>query len=227
MNWYRLESRRFFASAATAFRAPDSTDLFGYGGNPDLQPERSLGLEAGVRHRPAAGHQLSASLFYTRIKDLIQFVDPDGFLGPDPGTNRNVDRVRIPGVELGYRFERGSWGLGVETILQNPENQDTGRTLARRARKSLTANLTYRRGDYALIVDLLASDKRNDSPYTDETLAGYTVVNIAGVYRLDRRWNLEARLENLFDKHYEMAKDFPAQPRIAYVGVRFASGQGD
>ena len=33
------------ASAGTAFRAPDATDLYGFGGNPDLDPEESQSLE--------------------------------------------------------------------------------------------------------------------------------------------------------------------------------------
>ena len=49
---------------------------------------------------------------------------------------------------------------------------------------------------------MLASGKRNDSAFSERTLAGYTVVNLSGRLHLDRRWTLEAQVENLFDKHY-------------------------
>ena len=39
---------------------------------------------------------------------------------------------------------------------------------------------------------------------------------------LDRRWTLEAQVENLFDKDYETAGGFQAPPRIAYLGLRYS-----
>ena len=61
-----------FALAGTGFRAPDATDRFGFGGNPDLEPEHSRNYEAGVRYawRPAS---LRFSAFQNEIDDLIEF----------------------------------------------------------------------------------------------------------------------------------------------------------
>ena len=49
---------RLFASPAPGFRAPDATDRFGFGGNPDLEPERSTNYEIGCAS--AIGEQQSA-----------------------------------------------------------------------------------------------------------------------------------------------------------------------
>ena len=43
-----------------------------------------------------------------------------------------------------------------------------------------------------------------------------------GRLHLDRRWTLEAQVENLFDKDYETAGGFQAPPRIAYLGLRYS-----
>ncbi len=214
--------RRLLASAASAFRAPNSADLYGFGGNPDLDPETSRGFELGLHQGLGPGQQLVATLFYTRIDDLIEFVDPDDFLGPQPGRNYNVDEARISGLELGYEYGQGPWSLQLEGVLQDPKNLTTGQTLARRAKRSLSANLAWRPHRWEFGVNLLASSKRNDSAFSERTLAGYTLVNLSGRLHLDRRWTLEARVENLFDKDYETAGGFQAQPRIAYLGLRFS-----
>jgi hypothetical protein len=83
------------------------TDLYGYGGNPDLDPERSFNIEAGVRRRFDGGHALSLSAFRNEIDDLIEFV----VLSYDPfaGQNRNVDRARIDGIgRLRHASGRGT-----------------------------------------------------------------------------------------------------------------------
>ena len=93
---------RVTLSGGKAFRAPDSTDRFGFGGNPDLHPEVSEQVEISVRQKLGERQQLSLSAFDNHIRDLINYVviDFDTF----DGENRNVDRARIKGVELGYQF---------------------------------------------------------------------------------------------------------------------------
>src|SRR5690606_37792953 len=48
------------ASAGTGFRAPDATDRYGFGGNPDLDPEESTSYE--VAWRQALGERQSFTL---------------------------------------------------------------------------------------------------------------------------------------------------------------------
>ena len=93
---------RVTLSGGTAFRAPDSTDRFGFGGNPDLDPEVSEQVEISVRQKLGEHHQLSLSAFDNRIEDLIDYViiDFDTF----EGQNQNVERAHIKGVELGYNL---------------------------------------------------------------------------------------------------------------------------
>jgi len=90
---------RVTLSGGTAFRAPDSTDRFGFGGNPDLDPEVSEQVELTVRQKIGDRHHLSLSAFDNRIDDLIDYVVTD-FVTFD-GQNENIERARIKGVELG------------------------------------------------------------------------------------------------------------------------------
>jgi vitamin B12 transporter len=207
----------FSAAAATGFRAPDSSDRFGFGGNPDLDPETSRGVELALRYRPAPGHSISVGAFHTDLDDLINFYDPDGFLGPVAGRNENVDRARIQGIELRYERRNGPWRGAIEFALQDPVNRDTGRQLARRAERSASVQLGYTRERYRAGVNALASSSRPDSDFSNTVNAGYTVVDLYGGLRLAPGWWLQGRIDNLFDRDYVLADGFNTQPRALFV----------
>ncbi|MGD9408109.1 MAG: TonB-dependent receptor, partial [Gammaproteobacteria bacterium] len=80
---------RFTVGAGRAFRAPTSLELYGYGGNPGLDPEVSRNVDISLTKRVGSRHEFRAGAFRNRIDDLIEFVftDPDSFTGE----NRNVD----------------------------------------------------------------------------------------------------------------------------------------
>jgi len=223
LGWgYHLnDNTRLSADIGTAYRAPDSTDLFGFGGNPDLDPERSRSIELGVRHGLDKRQELKATLFHTQIKDLIAFHDPDGFFGPQPGQNVNLEHARITGLEVGYEYASGPWRFGMEALFQEPKDRDTNRLLPRRARRTLTAHIDYIAPKWDLRTELVAASRRNDSAFNTLEMAGYGVVNMSGRYRLSRNILLEGRAVNLFDKEYELASGYRTQDRIAYLGVRF------
>jgi len=93
------------AGVGRGFRAPGTSDLYAFGGNPDLQPEISRSIDFGLKYRPHPEHELGLALFHTEIDDLIEFFDPDGFIGALPGRNENIGDARIRGAELGWRPE--------------------------------------------------------------------------------------------------------------------------
>lgn len=206
---YRLSATtRLTASAGTAFRAPDSSDRFGFGGDPDLEPEESLNFEIGLRHRLSPAQRLSLSLFHNDIDDLITFTDSQ---------MSNIGKARIRGIEAGYGFAAGGWRAALEAIIQDPENRDSGNQLPRRAKRSLTASLGYDAGSWQLGADLLATSRRKDSDFSDTELAGYGLVNLTAAMRLAPAWTLRARVENLFDQDYTLAEGFNTAERSYFL----------
>ena len=212
------------AAAGTGFRAPDATDRFGYGGNPDLRPERSRNLELGLRYRLDAHRQVEVNLFQNRIDDLISFYDPDGFLGPVPGRNQNIDAARIRGLEASFRYRRGPWRFRLEGLLQDPENLRNGAQLARRAKRGLNATLDYDRGRFRGGVELQARSARPDSDFSSVVNAGYTLVHGYAAWRLSPDWWLRARVENLFDRDYTLADRFNTRGRALFVSLDYRGG---
>ena len=121
-----LNGWRVTAAAGTGFRAPDATDRFGFGGNPSLRSEESQNVELGVDRRFGKAHVLRLSAFRNDIDDLIEFVfDPVTF----DGENLNVAKARVTGIDASYRWRNSLWELGVDALLQDPEDVQTGEQL--------------------------------------------------------------------------------------------------
>lgn len=211
---------RLIAAAATGFRAPDATDRFGFGGDPDLAPEESRNLELGLRQQLAGAHALSLAAFDNRIEQLIEFVCLDAFCFT--GENRNVARARIRGIEAGWRWRPGAWSATVEGIVQDPIDETTGERLARRAGKSLTASLSRRLGRVDLGGDLLAQGRREDSAFSATVNGGYAIWNATAGWQALPGLMLQARGENLLDKDYATAAGFRSPGRAGYLTLRYA-----
>ena len=207
---------RLVASAGTAFRAPDSTDRFGFGGNPDLDPERSRNYELALRHLIGERHQLGLSVFRNDIDDLIQFVvtDPETF----EGQNFNVEEARIEGVELTYEYAGEDWRARVEGSLQDPRNRTDDSQLIRRTRESLTISLVKTFGPVELGLDTLTAGKRKD--FGGVTLDGYTLLNATARWFVTDAWTVQASLENALDEQYELANGFNTADRSLLVATR-------
>ena len=211
---------RVVLSGGKAFRAPDSTDRFGFGGNPDLDPEVSRQVELSVRQKVGERHQLSLSAFDNRIRDLINFViiDFDTF----EGQNQNVDRARIKGAELGYRYAGEAWHVRGELTLQDPRDETTDVRLLRRSRESLVFAVNRDVGALDLGLDVAAFGNRKDFGFpVNETLDSYALVNATVRYRATPALTLQGRVENLLDEDYVFAVGYRTEGRAYTVGVRY------
>jgi len=206
-------------AAGTAFRAPDATDLFGFGGNPDLEPEESESLEASWRQRIGARQSFSLTLFRTEIDELIEFVvtDPETF----EGENRNVDRARIEGAEAEWRYDSDAWSARASATLQDARDTATDLRLLRRARENFTLALARRLRGHEFAVDLLYAGERRDFGFpADISLPAYWLANLSARVSLSERWTMLARMENLFDEDYELASGFNTMGRSLFVSLR-------
>ena len=215
----------------TAFRAPTASERFlsfpdfGFFANPDLDPEKSRNLEASLKARIDAAQTVAFSVYQNRIKDLIAFTsDPVTF----EGTNVNIDRAKITGVEMDYHYAQGPWNLGLNANVQKAENEGTGERLLRRASKSLSAQLGRKFGPHHLGLQLQAVGDRPDAdfdPVTFEQLrvknGGYGLVTLLGEAQLLPRLTLGARVENLLDHDYQTVFGYRQSGIAGYGTLRY------
>ncbi len=225
LGYHFADGTSVYASAGTGYKAPSFFDLFGFGGNAGLNPEKSTNYEVGIKHRINTGNRLSLTAFWNDIDDLINFVDPDGFGGPLPGQNINIDKARIRGVEVEYHYAFGHWSGYVSGTYQNPEDRATNDQLSRRAKKSLTATLDYRTGPYQFGGHFLATGERDDSAFNTTVLRGYGVLDLNASKKINPNLTVRGRLENVFDKDYQTAGGFKTQGRAVFLNLDF-SGKG-
>ncbi|RPI14916.1 MAG: TonB-dependent receptor [Lysobacterales bacterium] len=220
---YVFDGTMLYGLAGTGFRAPDATDRYGFGGNPDLEPERSRNVEAGVRHRVGDRHAFGLAAFRNDIDDLIEFVTLS--FEPFEGENRNVEAARIEGVEASYEYDAAPWYARVEAIHQDPRNRDTDERLFRRARDSVTVSLLRSLGAVRVGLDVLATGDRKDFGFPEPvTLDGYVLANLTASWQATPALALSVRVENLLDEQYELAHTFNTPDRGLYVSMRYAPG---
>ena len=208
------------ASAGTGFRAPDATDLYGFGGNPDLEAEESLSFE--LRYRQPLGERQSVSLaaFRNDIDQLIEFVviDPDTF----EGENRNVARARIDGIEAGWHYDGEHWAASASATFQDPRDRATDARLLRRARENFAANVLRRFGDHEFALDFIYAGERRDFGFPAQTvLPSYWLANLSAKVVLAGHFTLLLRAENLFDEDYELASGFNTMGQSFFGALRY------
>ena len=215
------QTTKLIASFATGFRAPGSTDRFGFGGNPDLLPESSKSLELSMRYNPSSVHRTRISLFQNEIDNLINFVDPDGFNGPAPGQNENIDETRTRGIELTYGFGRGPYVLDAGLTYQDPRDLTTDKQLARRAKEKYSLTGRYIGSDYSASAELSYTGERPDSAYSDIILGAYTLLNLSATKSFGKVINIGLRLQNITNEDYQLADGFNTAGRSAFFNIRY------
>jgi vitamin B12 transporter len=218
-GWQLADSTRLRASYGEGFRAPSLNELYspGYGGlfagNPDLQPEQSDTAELGLRQDFGRDHSLEASLYRSRIDDLIAYAGGELFQAI------NIARADIDGLELEYNGRVGAFSIVANATLQDAENRDTGLDLLRRPGRKGTLRVDYRWDSGATLgVETFGSGTRDDF---DGELPGYGLVHVVGSLPIGDRWRLGLRLENVGDRDYAVLSGYNTPGRGAYVTVAY------
>ena len=199
------------AGIGHAFRAPDATDRFGFGGNPGLAPEIADEIQLGAEFRATDRQTWRLELYQNDIDDLIEF-DLTDF------TLRNIAEAEIRGAQLGYEYNGDSFVVKADFVTQSADNASTNARLLRRAEETFSLSYVQRIGRHQLGVSVLTTGDREDFA---ATLPGYTLVNLTGQFQFGERWQLNARIENLFDESYETAAGFRMQELSGFAELSY------
>lgn len=229
---------RLRGSAGTGSKAPTFTERYGFFedffvGNPDLKPESSKGWEIGFDTRWANDrYQLELAYFDQDLEDEI-----DGFVyDPDTGfftaRNKDSDSSR-KGVEAVFdmRLAKAFTLIATYTYTDAKEDNPMGKNVVevRRPKHMASLNANYyfvdNRGNFNLNINYVGSqqdDFFSPTSFVAERvdIDAYTLVNLAGSWKLTKSLDLTARVTNLFDKEYEEVLGFVRPGRAVYAGLR-------
>jgi vitamin B12 transporter len=234
---------RLHAAAGSGVKDPSFSELFDFFagkflGNPNLQPEKSQGWEAGVDYTFLKGQaNIGATYFDSRATDSITTSFATGVAMPVnlPGTNPSR------GVELFADAEIGpAWRIDLAyTYLDAPQHleviddgvDDPGfdGQAVRRAQDIASANLTWAPPGQPFTGTLTVryNGRQGDEAFTDPSfvpvlvnLKAFTLVNLNATWKINKTVELYGRIENLFDQNYQEVFSFEGAGRAAYGGVR-------
>ncbi len=199
------------AVASNGFRAPSLFELNDPAfGNPALLAEESVNFELGVDQTFGNGAQVGATLFNTRIDNLIDFVFPAGYV-------QTTGVTKTQGAELFGRFPIGAnasvFGNYTYTDAKNP----AGTQLVRVPKHDLTAgvegNITERLNG---VLTVQAVSGLVDGVPLDD----YVVANATLRYDLTDQAEAYLRIVNITNEQYQTVRGYGTSDRAFYVGIR-------
>ncbi|WP_312171614.1 TonB-dependent receptor domain-containing protein [Stutzerimonas kunmingensis] len=192
------QSQRWILSYGEGFRGPTFSDLYGppsWGPNPDLKPETSKTYELQWRAE-FDETQLEAALYRTDVEDMIAW-----------GGNRmgNVSQARINGFEASATRELLGWQANIGVSIIDPRDRDSGHTLARRAKRTLSIDLDRTFGTLSAGAGWHVSSSRHDTIANTRELSGYGVLDLRAAWQSHPELRWEAKVNNLLDRDYAVA----------------------
>ncbi|MFA7267980.1 MAG: TonB-dependent hemoglobin/transferrin/lactoferrin family receptor [Sterolibacterium sp.] len=223
-----------FGNYASGFRAPDAQQVNGvYDSttvpavllpNPDLKPEKSHHLEAGLRVMQE-NLRLDLAIFKGKYSNLIYDKKPLGGKGVigDPALFQtvNINRATIQGYEIKGNLDWGRWAGGTLSMpfgygITRGTDDSTGLPLNSIDPAKLTVGIRYAAAAWDIQLDArhqnakVASDL--DSPYLPKpatppripqfTIPSASVFDLYGQWRMQSNLRLNAGIGNLTNRKY-------------------------
>jgi len=225
-------------SYGTGFRAPTINQLFFPGfGNPNLQPEKSKGLDIALEQSLLNDRIfLSAGYFWNRYQNLILSVfDPVG-CAAIPDTQgfcaQNIGTSRAEGIEASAKVQlirdepwiksldlRVQYTYTSTNDLTPGENQDT--RLPKWPLNQWSAILSYQPIE-ALRANLEGRyvGQRYNNVGNKDSIPSFLVWNLSATYDVTKHMQAYVRADNIFNEKYEEVLFFGTPIRSVFGGVR-------
>lgn len=207
---------RLRAAWGQGFKAPTLSQLYGYGGNAALQPERSESVDAGIELGDRnAGLHLALTAFRRDSRALIAYTFPNGYF--------NTARARAEGFELegGAKISE-RFAVRAAYSFVKATNRVTGTDLARRPRHAVSLSADWRTplAELTLGADVRMVSDSFDDATNFQRIDGHALATLRASLPLGEHFELYGRVENVTDARYETAAGYGTYGRAAYGGVR-------
>ena len=199
------------AGHGTSFTAPSFNLLyypFGFG-NPDLEPERTRTTRAGVSWSNGAA-SVDLAGFRSRVRGFIT-----------PGENpENIERSEIRGAELGGSLHLEQWTAALTLTYLSTEDEESGDRLPRQPRWSGRVDVDRHLGAFSLGTTLHGRSNSEGGAWAEDN-EGFVTADLRAGWRINADWRLEGRVENIFDRDYQVVHGYNQAPRGVFVSLRY------
>lgn len=218
-GWAFAKNWKATASAGTGFRVPTLIQRFGSNGDVSLKPEESFNTEVGVRWSEG-GRTLSATAYRNKVDNLVAYKSGQGSCMAT-GCYLNVDEAQLEGITLAGNWRTGAVNWYASADFQNPRNTQTGNLLQRRSQRYATLGADTKLAGWSLGAEVQAASRRFDKEGGEKNLAGYALWNLSASRALGKDFVLTARVDNVFDRDYVLAKGYATSGRAIWVGMKW------
>ena len=185
-------------SYSEGFRAPTFNDLYyPQFGNPNLKPEYSKSYELQWRSQLSDSSRLETSLYRTDISDAI-VADAD-FI------QQNIGAAQITGFESALQQEWFGWQSSLGIAVIDPRDRDTGHTLSRRARRTLSLDLDRQFDRVGVGASWQAMSRSFNDEDNTQPIAGYGLLGVRGNWQASPQVRFDVKVDNLLDKSFTRA----------------------
>jgi vitamin B12 transporter len=213
------------ASVGSGFKAPTLSELFQdfppfFFANPHLKPETSVGYDIGLEQSLIEGVvSAGATYFHNRLRNLIT-TDETGI------SYANIGRATTEGVESFVAYQpRKTLSFRADYTYTQTTDDILHQELLRRPRHKVSLDANWKAMPRLSLDATVLSvsswvDGNRDFSIPRLDAPGYTVVNLAGSYDVSANLAVFARVDNLFDRHYQNPTGF-LQPSLGgFAGIK-------
>ena len=210
---YKINPKlRIMILGGSAYRNPSAFDLYGFGGNTSLVPEKSKKFGLGFSANLSESTELDVRYFDNQIDDLIAFSYADYRL-------YNIEEAETKGVDINMTTQFNEWDLKLNATIQDPQNLTSNSQLLRRPKNSY--GMTMRRNIGAVTVNL---NIRRDSTRYDFgglKLEAYTLMNASLRWQINQQLMINASFNNALDEDYVLANGYNTPKRKVFLGFNY------
>jgi len=208
--------------------------------NPQLDPERLRGVEAGADFR-RGGVAVSVTAFANRLDHAIANVTLGQGPGNFPGVGfvagtysqrQNIDSVRVRGIEAFGSITRGPWFFRLDASYSDPRVHAgkvapalDGLRPAQTPKLVIAGRIAWERKDRAVAIEVRHVGAQFDDDLNQRRLPAATTVGAFVAWPIGKQIQLVGRAENLFNESVVagIASDGiteRATPRTFWLGIR-------
>ncbi|MDX4036097.1 TonB-dependent receptor plug domain-containing protein [Aliarcobacter skirrowii] len=216
---YIIDDLNISANYGTGYNTPSFIQLYktAWGGNPDLNPEKTKSYDVGIEYKG-----FSITYFNTKVNNLIQSIE----IAPWTYQNKNIEGdSKFKGTEIAYKNEV------IEDLLLNlsytnlSAKDANGDKLLNRPTNKFNFGVDYYglkdfhiniNGEY--IGTRYSPNINWGNP--DVKTGNYTIWNAVIDYQANKNFSTYIKLDNMFNKDYQIVDGYATSQRAAYLGIK-------